>query len=119
MFKPVDLFLLIPALGLVIASFFFVYSGKSSSIIINIKSDSGEWVFPADTAETVKVSGPLGDTIITINNGAARITASPCMNQTCVASGKVCMPGQWAACLPNRIMLYAANDNNEIDAAVW
>ena len=109
------------ALGVVIASFFYVYSGAGGSSVVNLKGESGEWVFPLDAVETTTVSGPLGDTIIEIQGGAARITASPCLNKTCVASGSVHAPGQWAACLPNRVMLYISEGTNEddVDATVW
>jgi hypothetical protein len=43
------------------------------------------------------------------------------LNQTCVASGAVHAPGQWAACLPNRVMLYVSEGKTEdnVDAAAW
>jgi hypothetical protein len=121
LFKPLDFGIAIPAMGMVIASFFLVYAGANEYRMVYLKSESGEWVFPADTVETVVVSGPLGDTIVAIQGGAARITDSPCMNQTCVTAGAVRLAGQWAACLPNRVMVYIGEGtiDNEIDASVW
>jgi hypothetical protein len=74
-----------------------------------------------DAAETVNVSGPMGNTVIEIRSGSAFFSSSPCQNQTCVASGVIHLPGQWAACLPNRVMLFIGegNNKNEVDAAVW
>ena len=121
MLKPFDFGIAIPMLGVVIASFFVAYSGAGGGSAVTVKGESGEWVFPADAVETLTVSGPLGNTVIEINGGAARITTSPCLNQTCVATGAVRSPGQWAACLPNRVMLYISegNDENDVDAAAW
>jgi len=119
MFKPADFGITIPLLGVVIASFFVAYSGAESGAV-NVKGEGGEWVFPVDAIETLVVSGPLGDTTVEINGAEARITASPCLNQTCVAAGAVHSPGQWAACLPNRVMLYVSeSNNNDVDAAAW
>jgi len=119
--KPFDFGIAIPLLGAVIASFLGAYSDVGGRGTVNLKSENGEWVFPLDAVETISVSGPLGDTVIEINGHGARIVSSPCLNQTCVASGAVHAPGQWAACLPNRVMLYVgeSKETNNVDAAVW
>jgi len=79
------------------------------------------WVFPVDSSESIVVSGPLGDTVVEIGGGFARITSSPCVNQTCVSSGPIHAPGQWTACLPNRVMMYIdeGKTNNDVDASAW
>ena len=120
-FKPLDFLITVPALGAVVVSFFLAYSGPVGSGSVCLKSENGEWFFPLDAAETVKVSGPLGETVVEISGGGARISSSPCLNKTCVASGAVRSPGQWAACLPNRVMLYIGEGKNEndVDAASW
>lgn len=128
--RPFDFGILIPAFGAVLASFIVVYSGTDTRYSIHLKGEAGEWIFPKDAAETLSVAGPLGDTIVAINNGAARVLSSPCANQTCVASGLIRSPGQWAACLPNRVMVFigegtapanspADRDGTGVDAAVW
>ena len=106
--------------------------GDGGGLTVHLHGDSGEWIFPADAEETVRVAGPLGETLVVIDGGAARVIASPCVNQSCVAAGAVRLRGQWAACLPNRVILYIdgtggapgaasreSNDETGIDAAVW
>ncbi|MCL2042989.1 MAG: NusG domain II-containing protein [Treponema sp.] len=120
--KLFDFAIIIPALGMVIASFLLVYGGNNGNPAVNLKSDGGEWVFPINAEETMVVSGPLGETSVVISGNSARITSSPCMNQVCVAAGLVSIPGQWAACLPNRVMLYIISETsgqNNVDAAAW
>jgi len=124
--KPFDFGIIIPALGAVIASFFFAYSGESSQSGIRVKAENNEWVFPLDSSETLTVPGPLGDTIIEINGSRARFLSSPCANQTCVSAGAIGSQGQWAACLPNKVLLYiapekrgSAADVPDVDAAAW
>jgi len=89
--------------------------------MVFLKGEGGEWVFPVDAVETLTVAGPLGDTVVEINGEGARVIASPCLNQTCVAAGVVRSSGQWAACLPNRVMLYIGEGKNkdDVDAAAW
>ena len=124
MLKPFDVGIAIPLLGIVAASFVAAYSGVGgggASAAVFLKGEGGEWVFPVDAVETLTVAGPLGDTVVEIDGEGARVIASPCLNQTCVAAGAVRLPGQWAACLPNRVMLYIGegNNNDDVDAAVW
>jgi hypothetical protein len=121
LFKPFDICIVFLAFGAVAASFFLTYSGSTGSSFVNVQSEKGLWVFPADSAESIVVSGPLGDTVVEIGGGAARITSSPCLNQTCVSAGRIHSPGQWTACLPNRVMLYIdeGKTNNDVDASAW
>jgi hypothetical protein len=121
LFKPLDFGIAIPALGVVLLSFYFAYAVADGRKLVNLKAQDAEWVFPIDAVETISVSGPLGDTVIEIRENRARITASPCTNQTCVATGAVHSPGQWAACLPNRVMVYITANvaEGDVDAAVW
>ena len=125
--KPVDCGIAAAALCAVIAAFFLAYAHSGEAGQILLKCDGGEWVFPADATETVNVSGPLGDTVVEIRGGSAFFASSPCLNQTCVAAGQIHLPGQWAACLPNRVMLSVGEDapskeggnKNEVDASAW
>jgi len=123
MLKPFDIGITIPMLGIVAASFIAAYSGAGGGGSVFLKSADNEWVFPVDAVETLTVAGPLGDTIVEINGEGARIASSPCLNQTCVAAGLIRSPGQWAACLPNQVMLYIVegetNNQHDVDAEAW
>jgi len=121
LFKPFDTGIVFLALAAVTASFFLTFSGSNGSSLVTVQGENGLWVFPVDSSESIVVSGPLGDTVVEIGNGAASITSSPCQNQTCVSSGSIHSPGQWTACLPNRVMLYIdeGKTNNNVDAAAW
>jgi hypothetical protein len=121
MLKAVDCSIVSLMLCVVVASFLLTWPGAGGGSTVHLKGEDGEWVFPADAVETIHIPGPLGDTIIEIDGKVARIAASPCLNQTCVASGAVHAPGQWAACLPNRVMLYVSEGKTEdnVDATAW
>jgi hypothetical protein len=121
MFKVVDCSIISLMLCVVTASFLLTWPGADGAASVHLKGEDGEWVFPVDAVETMRISGPLGDTVIEINGSAARIAASPCLNQTCVAGGAVHAPGQWVACLPNRVMLYIGEGKTEdnVDATAW
>jgi hypothetical protein len=119
--KPFDAGIILFALVAVAASFFMTFSGSNGSSLVNVQGEKGLWVFPVDAVESVVVSGPLGDTVVEIAGGFARIMSSPCLNQTCVSAGSIHAQGQWAACLPNRVMMYIdeGKTDNNVDAAAW
>jgi hypothetical protein len=118
--KPFDFGVLIFTLCITGASFFFVYSGAGSQNIIRVKGEGVVWVYPPDAAETLYIEGPLGDTVIEIREGRARVLSSPCANQTCVAAGAVHSHGQWIACLPNRVLVsIESGGGSDVDASAW
>lgn len=110
---------------LIVSAFTFLsaYEGfikKQSSLHILIKGQDSRWTFPVSAEETVAVAGPLGNTIIRIHGSFAWVESSPCKNQTCVASGSVKRQGQWAACLPNNVLLVISGTGDEdVDTVAW
>lgn len=53
----------------------------------------------------LKISGPIGISTISINQGKVRFKQSPCHNQYCVHHGWLSHAGQVAICIPNQISL--------------
>ncbi|MCL2184642.1 MAG: NusG domain II-containing protein [Treponema sp.] len=129
MFKVADIIII-----LLIAAFSFFsvfniyikpkYTAKFSEQVL-IRADGNEWTFPLDAEETIEVKGPLGNTVIYIHEKKAQVLSSPCDNQTCVASGLLSRKGQWAACLPNNVLLLILahqsilGNEGDIDAVTW
>jgi len=125
--KISDIIIIFLVTGLTLFSAYSVYMKPRGISQVLIRGQDSEWAFPADAKETITVKGILGNTIIRIENGRSWVESSPCENQTCVASGCLTKQGQWAACLPNNVLLMiSGNDKtNEksggdiIDAVVW
>lgn len=55
------------------------------------------------TARTLTVTGPLGDTLIEIQPGRARVARDPSPRQLCVKQGWLSRAGEVALCLPNQV----------------
>lgn len=51
------------------------------------------------------VSGPLGHTVIRVEDGRARIVEAPCPHKTCMRMGSIRHSGDLIICLPNRVLL--------------
>lgn len=54
---------------------------------------------------TVSVPGPLGNTLIAIEPGRARVVSDPGPRQYCVRQGWLSRPGEIALCAPNQVSL--------------
>lgn len=64
-----------------------------------------QWIYPLDAEATLRVPGPLGETVVVIEDGAVQVISSPCPEKICVKTGRISRPGQWIACLPNRVFI--------------
>jgi hypothetical protein len=119
--KALDAAVIVLSLGITGFSAFFVHTVSGGTQYVNIRGQNALWIFPLDAAEIIRASGPIGDTVIEIHSGRARVLSSPCKNQTCVASGFIHTAGQWIACLPNDVLVTIEGGNNgeELDATVW
>ena len=126
--KLADIFIILIAASFVFFASYSVYMKPRENVQVLIRSQSGEWTFPADAEETIVVTGVLGDTIVRLHENRAWIESSPCDNQTCVASGFVSKQGQWAACLPNNVLLMIQGvtynevphvKEHELDSIAW
>ena len=118
--KIPDILIILLAAGLTFFSARAAYMKPDNSARVLIRGQGGEWTFHIDAEETVVVHGPLGDTIVRILDNRAWVESSPCDNQTCVASGFVARQGQWAACLPNNVLLMIqGTEDDDVDAVAW
>jgi len=118
--KIPDILIIAISAGFTFLSAFDAYIKPQDTLQVLIRGQDSEWYFPMDAEENVIVSGPLGDTIIRIQENRAWVESSPCENQTCVASGIVFRQGQWAACLPNNVLLMIEGTKIEdADTIAW
>ena len=76
------------------------------------------WWEALGTTRRVRVAGPLGDTEVLLEPDGARVVSSPCPLQLCVQAGRIGLPGQVVACLPNRVAVRLAGpgESGGVDA---
>ncbi|MCL2806318.1 MAG: NusG domain II-containing protein [Treponema sp.] len=118
--KPADIIIILVVTGLTIFSAYSAYIKPQGKAYVLIRGQDSEWTFPIEAAETVVVKGVLGETTVRINDNRAWVESSPCENQTCVASGNVVRHGQWAACLPNNVLLIIqGSGDDDVDIIAW
>jgi len=76
------------------------------------------WIFPLDAHTTLRVPGPLGETVVVIEDGSVRVVSSPCPEKICIKTGRISKPGQWIACLPNRVFISIRGRRSEQPDAI-
>lgn len=72
--------------------------------------------YSLNQAREVQVKGPIGLNTISISNGRARFSKSPCHNQYCIHQGWLNRAGQAAICLPNQISLELIGETKPYDS---
>ncbi len=73
-------------------------------------------IYDLSQTRELHIKGPIGESIIVINNGQARFKQSPCPNQYCVHQGWLSHAGQVAICLPNQVSLQLLDAKNTYDS---
>ena len=64
----------------------------------------------------LEVPGPLGQTLIAIEPGRARVLADPGPRQYCVRQGWLMRPGEIAICAPNQVSLQIKGRSEPYDS---
>ena len=71
---------------------------------------------PLSSDQQIEVRGPLGISIITIQNRKARIASDPSPHQYCVRQGWLQQAGEIALCLPNQVSVELAGSKKQYDS---
>ena len=95
------------------------YSGGEKNPNVIIEASGQQWIYPLrqDRQDRqVTVPGPLGEELIAIKDGKAFVEESPCPNKICIQQGQISKPGQWIACLPNKVFIrISGNSGDDVD----
>ena len=102
---PLDKGIVLVLMLAAIASFLYVGRGAPGARVVVERH--GRVLFAASLAEdrTVSLPGPLGETVLSIHDGRACITSSPCPRKVCLGMGEVSRGGELLACVPNELLV--------------
>jgi hypothetical protein len=103
--KALDFLAMLLSLLVIGAFSFFAYAGRDAAQDIVIEASGARWIYPLNVDAQLSVAGPLGDTVVIIKGGRALVEDSPCPDKLCVHMPAISLPGQWIACLPNRVFV--------------
>lgn len=97
----------------------FLFYGISRSAgdgYLLIQDQSGESVYSLEQDRVVEIEGPVGESVVVIEDGTARFESSDCRDDLCVLMGSIDEAGEWAACLPNRVFISIEGDTSADEA---
>lgn len=91
------------------------------SPILEVKTPDAYFAYALDRDARLSFDGDLGATEVEISGGKAHVSDSACANKLCVHSPPIAKPGEWIACLPNRVILRVrgGSDKETADAGSW
>lgn len=89
---------------MLVAYLFLTFWGGSKGTSLIIRS-GGKIVEETDLTRNrnFEISGPLGTTLITVENHRVRVASDPSPRQYCVKQGWISRAGEAALCLPNQV----------------
>lgn len=111
--RLLDYFILLIFLAVIGFAAMKVFTKKSGSRILMVQTQGERYAYLMEKNMRVEFSGPCGKSIIIIENEEAWFEHSDCENRVCVESGKISRPNQWAACLPNGIIIYIEGEEEK------
>jgi hypothetical protein len=119
--KALDLVIAIAAAGAIALTAASAYAPGKGPAEVTITGNGGVWAYPLSIDRRIAIAGPLGETHVEIRSKSVHIEDSPCPNKTCIAAGSISAPGQWLACLPNRVFVRVdgGTADEEVDASVY
>lgn len=62
--------------------------------------------------QVIEVEGPLGVTTVEVDGLRAHVVSSPCPDKICVRMGWLSRPGDYSACLPNKVLAEIIDDSH-------
>lgn len=109
---------LVLAFGVIAVGWLFaaLWQGQATDKVI-IRS-GGKIVVEASLAlnQTFAVAGPLGTTLVSVQNHRARVASDPSPRQYCVMQGWLARAGEVAICLPNQVSVELAGPEKLYDS---
>ncbi|HEX6929013.1 MAG TPA: NusG domain II-containing protein [Gammaproteobacteria bacterium] len=114
--RPGDFVILLAGITLISVLGAMFYTDGSATIVRVSQGGHPHEDLPAWQEKRVSVAGPLGETVIEIREGRARIVASPCTKKICIRAGWLDTAGETTACVPNRVSVALLGDDPRFDA---
>lgn len=118
-FRVIDIAAIALSLAVVVVFSAYAYGDRGTGTLVQIDAVDGTWVYPLEQERVVTVEGPVGDVIVRIGGGSARVIEADCRDKLCVTMGAISRPGAWVACLPNHVFVRVLGTDAGTDAIAY
>ena len=117
---PADIILIVLLLALSAVWFVLVFISGKPGDVVEIRNDQGVYqVLSLDTDMQIGVPGPLGESILKIEDRQVFMKSSPCPTKVCIHTGKIRSAGETIVCIPNRVYIVIRSESEEVDAVAY
>ncbi len=103
--KLFDWLMLGVAITVSLTTFVMANQQKDSASRVAIQAEGKSWLYDINQDTTIELNGPLGPTLVEIQEGKVRVKADPGPLQICVRDGWIANSGEWLICLPNKVFI--------------
>jgi len=114
--RPGDWLVMAVGLAGVGVSFPLLWHGGTAELAVVKRDGTVVAELPLTATRRFDVSGPLGNTVIEIQPGRARVASDPGPRQYCVLQGWLTRPNSIAICAPNHVSLALAGREGSHDS---
>ncbi len=117
--RPGDRVVLVLATVAVAASFPLLWHGGTASRVVVRRDGAVVAELPLTVNKKIVIAGPLGETVIEVQPGRARVLSDPGPRQYCVRQGWLVRPNAVAICAPNHISLSLSGSASDHDSLAY
>ena len=114
--RPGDLLAIALAIAGIVGSLLWLRAGGQADRAVIRVAGEVFGAYALGSAQVVRVPGALGDSIIEIEPGRARVAADPGPRQYCVRQGWLTQAGAVAICAPNQVTLSLSGGRVDYDS---
>lgn len=116
---PGDWAVMLLGLLLVATSFALLWRGGSADRAVVRRDGQVVAELPLSSPKKVTIPGAIGDTIVEIQPGRARVLSDPGLHQYCVKQGWLSQAGAIAICAPNHVSLALKGSASSHDSLAY
>ncbi|AFG36443.1 NusG domain II-containing protein [Spirochaeta africana] len=119
--RPFDWVALALAIGLSAGATMLAQARYGESSTVAIQAEGRSLLYSLDEDRVLEFEGPLGRTVVVIEDRRVRVVEDPGPLQICVRDGWIDRGGEWLICLPNRVFIRieGSQEDAEVDASVF
>ena len=90
----------------IVFSFSLLRLSSTQGQLVSISVNGREvYRFSLSQNRSFTVQGPLGKTLIQIENNKVWVASAPCPQKICMKMGKISKPGEIIVCIPNKVFI--------------
>lgn len=112
--KVLDVVFALIFVSIITFSFYYFLGNRNSGrSMLVVTTPEDEFIYPLDKDSELSFEGLEGITKVMVKDGKACVVESPCANKNCISMGFLSSPGDWAACLPNDVILRVESNHDD------